>query len=268
MAYFGLVLFSILLATLSKPSAVIFPGVILVYEIAKRRGGVITFLKNHWVFVSLSLVLSAIFIFILMKVMLEAGGIKPYRGDSFLRNFLVSLYIFLRNIELLLSTINYSAAYSFSVPLPVLQVKNLVFMLITLLLFAISIFSLRWTKVIFFSFFFFFVTLLPYLNIIPISTLLADRYVFIASFSYVFLLGILFDRLYIYRHKRFSEGFFKLLSISLFHVFINRIFLHDHSTKSNLGKQLHLMGRCCGEESEQQYCQCPDGRGVYGVRNG
>ena len=189
---------------------------ILVYEIAKRRGGVITFLKNHWVFVSLSLVLSAIFIFILMKVMLEAGGIKPYRGDSFLRNFLVSLYIFLRNIELLLSTINYSAAYSFSVPLPVLQVKNLVFMLITLLLFAISIFSLRWTKVIFFSFFFFFVTLLPYLNIISISTLLADRYVFIASFSYVFLLGILFDRLYIYRHKRFSEGFFKLLSISFF----------------------------------------------------
>src|SRR4030042_617823 len=62
---------------------------------------------------------------------------------------------------------------------------------------------------------FFFVTLLPYLNIIPISTLLADRYVFIASFSYCFLLGIVFDRLYIYTSKRFSEGFFKLLAIVL-----------------------------------------------------
>jgi tetratricopeptide (TPR) repeat protein len=216
MAYFGLVLFSILLATLSKPSAVIFPGVVIVYEIAKRRGGVIGFLKNHWIFVGLSIALSAIFIFILMKVMLEAGGIKPYRGDSFLRNFLVSLYAFLRNIELLTSTINYSAAYSFSVTLPVFHIKNMVLLLLSLFLFVLSIFSLRWTKVIFFSFFFFFVTLLPYLNIIPISTLLADRYVFIASFSYVFLLGILFDRFYVYRHKRFSEGFFKLFSISLF----------------------------------------------------
>ena len=59
-------------------------------------------------------------------------------------------------------------------------------------------------------------TLLPYLNIIPISTLLADRYVFIASFSYCFLLGIGFDQLYSILHPRFSEGFFKLLSITVF----------------------------------------------------
>jgi hypothetical protein len=68
----------------------------------------------------------------------------------------------------------------------------------------------------FFSFFFFFITLLPYLNIFPISTLKADRYVFIASFSYVFLIGIGFDRLYGYRHNKFSEGFFKLISVVLF----------------------------------------------------
>ena len=136
-----------------------------------------------------------------MKVMFEAGGIKPYRGGSFLSNLLVSLYAFFHNIKLLTSTINYSAAYSFSVSLPIFCVKNIVLMLIILFLFAISLFSLRWTKVIFFSFFFFVITLLPYLNIIPISTVLADRYVFIASFSYAFLLGILFDRLYGYRTK-------------------------------------------------------------------
>jgi tetratricopeptide (TPR) repeat protein len=89
-------------------------------------------------------------------------------------------------------------------------------MLISLLLFVGSVISLRKTKIIFFSLFFFVITLLPYLNIIPISTGLADRYVFIASFSYVFILGILFDRLYIFRQERFSEGFFKLLSVTLF----------------------------------------------------
>jgi tetratricopeptide (TPR) repeat protein len=70
--------------------------------------------------------------------------------------------------------------------------------------------------VIFFSVFFFFVTLVPYLNIIPISTLLADRYVFIASFSTCFLLGLGFDKLYAISHPGFSEGFFKLLSVTGF----------------------------------------------------
>jgi len=150
-----------------------------------------------------------------MKVMFEAGGIKPYRGGSFFHNFFIPIYAFLYNIILLIFTINYSAAYSLSVTLPVFCFKNIVLLLITLFLFVLSIFSLRWTKVIFFSFFFFLISVLPYLNLIPISTLLADRYVFIASFAYIFLLGIVFDKLYIYTNHRFSEGFFKLLAIAL-----------------------------------------------------
>ena len=214
--YLGMVILSILLATLSKPSAVIFPGVIIIYEIARRREGFVNFLKSHLAFLVSSLVISTIFTFILMKVMFEAGGIKAYRGDSFLSNFLVSLYVFLQNIKLLIFTINYSAGYSFVVSMPVFSIKNVILILITFSLFVISILSLRRTKVIFFSFFFFFITLLPYLNIIPISTLKADRYVFIASFSYALLLGVLFDRVYAYRWKRFSEGFFRLLSVVLF----------------------------------------------------
>jgi tetratricopeptide (TPR) repeat protein len=214
--YLGFALFSMLLAILSKPAAIVFPAVILVYEIAVERKKWVSILKNHWLFLVLSLIVSAIFTFISMKVMLEAGGIKAYRGDNILSNVIILIYAFLYNIKLLIGTINYSAAYSFQVSLPVFCLKNIVLIVITLFLFSISLFSLRWTKVLFFSFFFFLITLLPYLNIIPISTLLADRYVFIASFAYCFLLGIFFDRFYTYRHKKFSEGFFKLLSVSLF----------------------------------------------------
>ena len=214
--YFGLVLFSILFAVLSKPSAVVFPAIVLLYEIARRRESLISFLKSHWLFFGLSLVLSVLFTIILMKVMFEAGGIKQYRGATTASNVLVCLYVFLQNIKLLASTINYSAAYSFLVSMPVFCLKNVILILITFSLFAIGVLSLRWTKIIFFSIFFFLLTLLPYLNIISISTLKADRYVFIASFSYVFLLGIVFERFYAYQHKKFSEGFFKLLSIVVF----------------------------------------------------
>jgi len=214
--YFSLTLLAILLATLSKPSAVVFPGVILVYEIAQRKNKWMDFIKSHRLFFGFSIIISAIFTFILIKVMLDAGGVKPYRGGTFLNNLLVSFYAFLCNIKLLFFNINYSAAYTIPVSSPIMSFKTLVFILITFLTCGLSLWSLKKTKIIFFSFFFFLITILPYLNIIPISTLLADRYVFIASFSHAFLLGILFDRFYIYRQRKFSEGFFRLLSVSIF----------------------------------------------------
>ena len=213
--YLGLILFSFILAILSKPSAIVFPAVILIYEIAMSGKRWVDFIKRHWVFLILSISFSVFFAFILMRVMFDAGGIKPYRGGSFFNNLLISFYVFLYNIKLLISTINYSAAYTIPVSNPILGVRTLSFIGITFLLFGLSLWSLKKTKVIFFSFFFFFITLLPYLNIIPISTLLADRYVFIASFSYCFLLGIGFDQFYRFRNKRFSENFFKLLSITI-----------------------------------------------------
>ena len=214
--YFVFVLFTILLATLSKPSAVVFPAVILIYEIALRQKGWVDFVKKHWLFFALSVFVSVLFTSILIKVMFDAGGVKPYRGGSFLSNVLVSFYAFLYNIKLLAFKINYSAAYTINIPNPILGLRTLLFVVITLLLTVFSLWSLKKGKIFFFSFFFFVVTVLPYLNLVPISTLLADRYVFIASFSYVLLLGVLFDRLYSYRRARFSEGFFKLLSIVLF----------------------------------------------------
>jgi Flp pilus assembly protein TadD len=212
----SLVLFAFLLAVLSKPSAVVFPAVLLVYEISVRKDRWIDFVKRHWFFFLLSVFVSLTFAMLMMKVMLEAGGVKPYRGGSFFNNFFTSFYIFLNNIKLLAFNVNYSAAYTLRVLYPVLSLQTLLVVGVTSLLFGLSVWSLKKTKIFFFSFFFFFVTLVPYLNIVPISTVLADRYLFLPSFSFCFLLGIGFDKLYRLVHKGFSEGFFKLLSVVIF----------------------------------------------------
>ena len=212
----GLVLLSILLATLSKPSAVVFPAVLLVYEISLRQTQWIHSLKRRRLFFGLSILISLIFVFVLLKVMLDAGGVKAFRGGSFLNNFLLSFYVFINTIKLLIFTINYSASYAMKIPTPMLGLPIFLAIVDTLLLAGVSLWSLKKTKVVFFAFFFFGVTLLPYLNIIPISTLLADRYLFIASFSYCFLLGVVFDRFYTFRTKRSSKEFFKVVSIVLF----------------------------------------------------
>jgi Flp pilus assembly protein TadD len=210
------VLASILMAILSKPSAVVFPAVLLIYEMAIGPHRWTDFIKKRRWFFLVSIFLSSVFTFVLVKVMLDAGGIKAFHGGTFFNNLLVSFYVFLYNIKLLVFTVNYSAAYAVRIPFPLLDVQTLLVIVIVLLLMAGSLWSLKKTKIFFFSFFFFLVTLLPYLNLFPISTLLADRYVFIASFSYCFLLGIGFDAFYRFRDQRFSEGFFKLLSAVLF----------------------------------------------------
>jgi protein O-mannosyl-transferase len=210
------VLLVILLAILSKTSAIVFPGVIFLYEIVAEKERFFIFLRRHWVFLTIAVCMSAVFTFIAMRVMLDAGGIKPYRGWNFISNLLVPIYAFWESIRLLTLTVNYSAAYTIVANPQIFSIKNVILFVLTCGFFGVSFYSFRKTKVIFFAFFFFLITLLPYLNIIPISTLIADRYVFIASFSFAFLLGILFDRFYTYRHRRMSEGFFKLLSVSLF----------------------------------------------------
>jgi tetratricopeptide (TPR) repeat protein len=212
----SLVLLAFLLAVLSKPSAVVFPAVLLIYEIALIKDRWFDFVKRNWFFLLLSIFISLIFVIILIEVMLEAGGIKPYRGGSFFNNLLASFYIFLNNIKLLTTTLNYSAAYTIRIFYSVLSLQTLLVVGVISLLFGLSVWSLKKTKIFFFSFFFLFVTLLPYLNIVPISTLLADRYLFIPSFSFCFLLGIGFDKFYSATVKRFSEGFLKLLSVVVF----------------------------------------------------
>jgi tetratricopeptide (TPR) repeat protein len=212
----SLVLLVFILAILSKPSAVVFPAVILIYEVAFKKDGWIDFVKRHWFFLVLSILISLTFAIILMKVMLEAGGVKAYRGGTFLNNLLASSYVFFNNIKLLAFSINYSPAYTIRIFYSVLTLQTLLVIGVTSLLFGLSIWSLKKTKIFFFSFFFLVVTLFPYLNIVPISTLLADRYLFIPSFSFCFLLGIGFDKLYRLVHRRFSEGFFKLFSVVIF----------------------------------------------------
>jgi tetratricopeptide (TPR) repeat protein len=214
--YLTFVLFLFLLAVLSKPSAIVFPAIILIYEISLRKDKWVDFVKRHWIFIVFSLFISVLFASVLMKVMWDAGGIKPYRGGTFFNNLIISFYVFIYNIKLLFFTINYSATYTIPVSNPILSLRTIGFIGVTLLLFGLSLWSLKKTKIFFFSFVFFFITLLPYLNIIPISTILADRYVFIASFSFCFLLGIVFNKFYELKTQRFSENFFKLLSVTLF----------------------------------------------------
>ena len=211
---YGLAFLCFVLACLSKPVAVVLPGVILLLEFSRGRLELRRFLRKVLPF-ALLLLVSLVVTYILLKAMVEADGIYPYRGGDFLSNFLLAFRFSILNIKLMALTINYSPVYVLALPSTILTVSTFMFVVFNLGLIGLAVFMFHRSKVVFFAVFWFYVTILPFLNIIPISTILADRYVFISSFAYCLILALGFESLWSLTQKDLSKDFFPSLSVTL-----------------------------------------------------
>lgn len=200
------------LSVLSKPSAVVMPAVLLLFEVCYRPKEV----KKLLAFIVPSVIVAGIAVFILMTVMKQAGGIKPYRGGTFWTNFLVAFFIFINYMKLCAATINFSAAYTIWLPSNPMSIWTFLAVAFNLFILWIGIRSYKRSPVITFVILWFYLQLLPYSNIIPISTILADRYALLASFSYTLLVGVAFTWFMYLRHEKFTKEFFKVLGLAIF----------------------------------------------------
>jgi tetratricopeptide (TPR) repeat protein len=214
--YTGSVLLTFLLAVLSKPSAVALPGLFLLYEASRKGEGMRRFFQRHWLFILSSAGISLLFFLILLKVMSEAEGIKSFYGASMASNLVISVYLVLYNIKLLAFTTAYAAAYTITASFSILSKYTLLAFAATLLLFGVVLWSRKKTSLYFFCFFWFLITLLPFLNIVPISILLADRYVFLASFGYCLVAGSLLNRIFEAGSGMALSNLFKALGLVFF----------------------------------------------------
>ena len=204
--------FFFVLAVLSKPTAVVLPAVLLLFEICYRPKEI----KKLLAFIIPPIIIAGIAVFILMTVMKQAGGIKPYRGGTFWTNFLVAFFIFINYMKLCVATINFSAAYTIWLPSNPYSFWTFLAVAFNLFILWIGVKNYKKYPLVTFIVFWFYLQLLPYSNIIPISTILADRYAFLASFSYTLLLGVIFTWFMFLRHEKFTKEFFKVLSLAIF----------------------------------------------------
>ena len=219
--FLGGTLLTFLLAVLSKPSAVVLPAIFLLYEMTRRESAGASFLKRRRLFLAASVCISLVFISILLKVMAESEQIKAFYGGTLERNLILPFYLILYNIKLLAFTTAYSPAYPITASFSLASPWTLTAIGLTLLLFFVSIRERKRQRVLFFTFFWLVMTLLPFLNLIPISTLLADRYVFIASFGYCLLVGFLLERLYQARVRFLPDVVFKGVALCFFILLIS-----------------------------------------------
>ncbi|HOI05775.1 MAG TPA: tetratricopeptide repeat protein [Deltaproteobacteria bacterium] len=214
----------LVLAILSKPTALVAPAAMLVLDLAiQARRPSPSFWKTRLI-VYLPMLLVVVPMGIRLITMLDtAGGIKPLHGGSFWTNLLAVSQIFISYFLLVGFTLNYAADYPIQLFASPHVWQAWVFVGLNLALAGSAVAAFR-KKHYLYAFFvaWFYIFLLPVSHIYPISQTLADRYALLPSLMWCVLLGYGFARLWIFRPaaSRFSPEFPTLIAASVFSVLV------------------------------------------------
>lgn len=209
----------LLLAILSKPTALVIPGVMIVLDFAiqaKQKDA--SFRKTRLLFYVPVLLVVIPMGVRLITMMYGAGGVKPYHGGSFLTNLLAVSQILMTYVSLIGFTINYSADYPIQLFADPRAWQAWMFVSLNVIFIGSALIA-YWKRHYLYAFFiaWFYIFLIPVSHIFPISQIMADRYALLPSLSWCVLLAYGLTKLWRWRlsSSRFSPEFPQLVSAAL-----------------------------------------------------
>ena len=127
---------------------------------------------------------------IVLKGIAPSGGNRNFGGHGFLDRLIIMLKVIAYYIQNLFFPVKLSPYYdTFTFCDSIFNIKVMMSIIILIICFYVAIKNYRLNKIITISIIFFFVTILPVTNIIPIGILLADRFLYLPSFGYCLFIG-------------------------------------------------------------------------------
>ncbi|MGD8687668.1 MAG: tetratricopeptide repeat protein [Syntrophobacterales bacterium] len=216
--YYTLSIVSYVLSLLSSPFSVTLPAILFLYDYCRIRDiNPYTIIKSHLLSYLPYIVLSISQFIILWNSFTTTPGpepaIKSHEMDSIFYTFLTMsrvLYDYMKNLILPFWLNNMYVDYTST---SLLEYKVILSLLIIFFLLGILFFQVRaGNKVNLFCFGWFILTWLPVSNIIPISTKMADRYLYLPAVGL-----FLFFSLAVYNisHRLFSRKARQLVTVPL-----------------------------------------------------
>jgi len=154
------------------------------------------------------------YIFLRKMVLNEIVYNNFFYGGSLYATFLTMSRVIVFYIRLLFLPVCLKLEYVFPISISFLGKPSPVFsiLIIFLIIFA-AIKTAKRSKLIFFSIFSFFIMLLPVSQLIPLRILMAERYLYFASFGFCLFLAKLIVDLYKRDNKFFQRGGFLLFTV-------------------------------------------------------
>ena len=238
---FSLLLF--LIAVFSSEEAIVLPLLIILYEFSFNRKEFIekikikkinNIIKNFAPY----FVVALFFILIRFFVLGIKGRMQEYLAGNFFLTMLTMLKVYVYYIYLLIAPINLTLYREVEAVSSLFDFKVIIS---SLILVSIIFFTIKYNKnkILFFSVFWFFITLIPFSNILPLQNFMAERYLYVPSIAFSLLVSYLlitifnidFKNIKIKNIVRYGIVFFIFLLLS-FYVFstVNR----NNDLKDNL----------------------------------
>lgn len=184
-------------------------------------------------------------------VLQKIGRAEFYFEQSFFGTLLTTIKIFAQYISILFFPFNITIERVVRFETAIFSITFLISLLVLALILFFFIKSYNKSRIMFFSIGWFFITLLPFSNIVPQFTIMADRYLYLPSFGFVLFLTLLifsFSKINTIKHSKYIILSLILL-ITLFYISVtirtnsewkdNFTLLSANLEKSPLGTRTH-----------------------------
>lgn len=187
-AFFSITFY--LLALFSSEEAITLIPLLILYDIFNDRinlQNVKLLLKKYIPFVIVTIAYLIIRFFIVQRI----GRGEIYFEQSFFGTLLTTIKIFVQYMRILFFPIDLTIERVVRFEASILSIPFLFSLIVLILLFIFFIKSYNKREIMFFSIGWFFVTLLPFSNLVPQLTIMADRYLYLPSYGFCLLLALL-----------------------------------------------------------------------------
>ena len=181
--FYLLAFFLFLLAVLAKVSAVVLPLLFILYDLCFQKRPKWEMIRDKIPCFFLALLFSV------LTVWIYHGGkyLADYHGGSLYTTFLAMINVFVEYIIYLIVPVYLDHLYWTPIPRSILERQVLLSMAAIFLLALLAWRSFRKERIFFFWLGWFFISLLPVLNIVPLVILRADRYMYLPAIGFFYL---------------------------------------------------------------------------------
>ncbi len=196
---FSLLLF--LIAVFSSEEALMLPLLIILYEFCfKKEGPGKELIKSKIAIYAPYFAIALLYAAIRFFALGIRGRIENYLAGSFYLTMLTMLKAYAYYIYLLFFPANLTVYHEIKAAASLLELKVIISALIlsAIIFFAVKNYK---NKVLFFSVFWFFITLLPFSNILPLQAFIAERYLYLPSIGFSLLASYFLFQIYNFKRN-------------------------------------------------------------------
>ncbi len=206
-----------LFAVLSSEIAIILPFMIILYDftfkLKPNKENIKKKIKKYVPY----FIIFILFLFIRFFLIKVVGRVDLEElGWSYSLRLLNMSKVIVKYILLLLWPLNLSVKHQVLISTSVFDSSLFIPIILLILLIFLSIKVYNYSKIVFFSIWFFFISLLPVSNIIPIQRLITEAYLYLPSIGFVLFLGYIINRINYLKIQKINKKNIKIISLAIF----------------------------------------------------